>query len=215
MGNKVTYKNYLILGTILLILVSGCDRPKLTGMDFENIDTSQDPLQITLPSTEPFIMKVKNGLFTLTPMAEYKVSGMVVGRKTYSEGWEAKLSPIDLAIVWGNLAEPGYDRSVHYSQSHRWYFYRFKEGSPLNNAYIISHSSNHHLIPANENIRRALKMIAKKDKIVLEGFLVNVKGTYKGQSVFWNTSLSRMDKGQGACELFYVMKARIETKVYE
>jgi hypothetical protein len=215
MENKVTYKNYLILGTILLILVSGCDRPKLTGMDFEKIDTSQDPLQIALPSTEPIIMKVKNGLFTLTPIAEYKVSGMVVGRRTYSEGWEAKLSPIDLAIAWGNLVEPEVDGSVHYSQSHRWYFFRFKEGSPLNNAYIIAHSSNHHMIPANENIRRALETITKKDKIFLEGLLVNVKGTYEGQTVFWNTSLSRMDTGQGACELFYVMKARIETKVYE
>jgi len=50
---------------------------------------------------------------------------------------------------------------------------------------------------------------------VLEGFLVNLKGVYKEQSVVWNTSLSRTDAGSGSCELFYISKVRIGSKVYE
>jgi len=63
--------------------------------------------------------------------------------------------------------------------------------------------------------RRAIKTIKKKDRIVLKGFLINLKGTPKGQAVAWNTSLSRTDTGIGSCELFYVAYVRIETKLYE
>ncbi len=57
--------------------------------------------------------------------------------------------------------------------------------------------------------------LKEQDRVVLEGVLVNIKGTYKGQPVTWNTSLSRTDTGSASCELFYVSKARIDTKVYE
>ena len=71
------------------------------------------------------------------------------------------------------------------------------------------------MIPANENVRRAVKMIKEKDEVFLEGFLVSLKGTYKGETVTWNSSLSRTDTGDGSCELFYVSKVRIDTMVYE
>jgi nitrogenase subunit NifH len=85
----------------------------------------------------------------------------------------------------------------------------------VDHSYIISHSSNNHVIPANENIYQAIKTIREKDRVVLKGLLVNLKGTYKGQTVTWNTSLSRTDIGNDSCELFYVSEVRIETKVYE
>ncbi len=198
-----------------LCLLYGCDRPKMTGLDTDEIDTSRDPIQTSHKSDEPIIKEIKNGHFTITPVAEYKISGMVVGKETYSSGWEGEISPVDLAIVWGKLAEPDYDRYVTYNQRNRWYFYQYKPGSPFDNSFVISHSGNNHIIPANENIHDAVKTIGKKDKVVLEGFLVNVKGTYKGHPVTWNTSLSRKDTGNGSCELFYVSKVRIDTKVYE
>ena len=205
----------LVLTILFLCLSYGCDRPKMTGLETDEIDTSRDPIQASHKSDEPFTKEIKNGHFTITPVAEYRISGMVVGKETYSSGWGGEISPVDLAIVWGKLAEPGSNRYVTYTQSNRWYFYQYKPGSPFDNSYIISHSSNNHIIPANENIRKAIKTIIKKDKVVLEGFLVNIKGTYKGQPVTWNTSLSRTDTGYAACELFYISKVRIGTKVYE
>jgi len=161
------------------------------------------------------IIEIKNGQFTLTPLAEYKLSGMVVGKETYSSGWDGEVSPIDLAIVWGKLAESESKKYISYSQSSRWYFYKYKPGCPFDNSYVISHSGNHHIIPANENVHSSIKTIKEKERVVLEGFLVNLKGTYKGQTVTWNTSLSRTDTGNGSCELFYVSKVRIDTRVYE
>jgi hypothetical protein len=198
-----------------LCLLSGCDRPKITGLESDQIDTSQDPTQKPCRSDESFTREVKNGYLTITPVAEYKISGVVVGKETYSSDWDGKISPVDLAIAWGKLAEPESERYISYSQRNRWYFYNYKSGSPFDNSYIISHSGNHHIIPASENVRRAIKTVREKEKVLLEGFLVNIKGTYKGQPVTWNTSLSRRDTGNGSCELFYVSKVRIGTKVYE
>jgi hypothetical protein len=207
--------SWFILIIFFLCFLSGCDRPKMTGLDTDEIDTSRDPIQTSYKSDEPIIREIKNGHFTITPVAEYKISGVVVSKETYSSEWEGKISPVDLAVVWGKLAEPEYDRYITYSQSNRWYFYKYKQESPFDNSYIISHSANNHIIPANENIHEAVKTIGRKDKVVLEGFLVDIKGNYKGQTVIWNTSLSRTDTGNGSCELFYVSKVRIDTKVYE
>lgn len=207
--------SWFILTILFLCFLSACERPKMTGVDSDEIDTSQDPIQTSYRSDEPIMREIKDGHFTITPVAKYKISGVVVSKETYSSEWEGKISPVDLAIVWGKLAEPESDRYITYSQGNRWYFYQYKAGSPFDNAYIISHSGNHHIIPANENIHGAVKTIGEKDTVVLEGFLVNLKGTYKRQTVTWNTSLSRKDTGHGSCELFYVSKVRIDTKVYE
>jgi hypothetical protein len=207
--------SWFILIILFLCFLFGCNRPKLTGVESDEIDISQDPIQASYKPDEPIIKIIKNVHFTITPVAEYKISGMVVGKETYSSGWDGEISPVDLAIVWGKLATSEYDQYITYSQSNRWYFYQYKPGSPFDNSFVISHSANNHIIPANENIHEAVKTIGEKDIVVLEGVLVNIKGTYKGQPVTWNTSLSRKDTGNGSCELFYVSKVRIDTKVYE
>jgi len=206
---------FSLILTFLLLFFLGCEKPHVTGVESEGIDTSQDPVQSSLSFHEPIIKEMKGGRFTFTPLAEYKLTGMVVSKESYSSGWESMISPYDLAIVWGKLAEPRYDRYLSYSQRNRWYFYTYKKGCPLDESYIVSHSSNNHIIPDNENIRRALKTIKRKDKVILEGFLGNVKGVYKGQGFYWNTSLARNDTGNGSCELIYVYKIRINENLYE
>ena len=210
-------KSFLLSLLVLLAVCLGpaCERPELTGVDFEKIDTSRDPEQIPVTSEEPVVITVKKGSFKMTPKAAYKLSGLVVSRESYSDGWESTVSPLDLAIVWGKLAEPDYDKYFSYRQGSRWYFYKTKTGGPFDTTYVTTHSGNNHIIPANENVSKAVRSIRKEDRVVLEGFLVNLKGTYKGKEVLWNTSLSRADTGNGSCEVFYVTKARIESKVYE
>ena len=208
-------KNHLIFLVILLFLLSGCDKPTLTGVESDEIDTSQYPIQTSYKPDEPMIREIKNGQLSIIPVAGYQISGVVVSKEFYSNDWESKISPMDLTIVWGKLAEPDFDRYITYSQRNRWYFYTYKSGSPFDNSFVVSHSGNNHIIPADENINEAIKTIKEKDKVVLVGFLVNLKGTYKGQTVTWNTSLTRTDTGNGSCELFYVSKVRIDTKVYE
>jgi hypothetical protein len=205
----------LFLILFLYLVISGCNRPQATGVEFDEIDTSQNPLQIFVPSQEPILINVKKIELKITPVAVYKIAALVVGTESYSYGWNAKISPIDLALAWGNLADPESQKYVSYSQDNRWVSFNIKKNSPFDVAYVTSHASNHHIIPATQNIWYAVKTIKKKKKVLLEGFLVNITGSYDGKTVWWNTSLSRTDTGNGACEILYVTKARIGNKVYE
>ena len=213
----IVMKSALLFGLMLLAicLLPACDKPRLTGVDPEKIDTSVDPEQIPVTSEDSMVITVKNGSFGLTPKAEYTLSGMVVGRESYSDGWESTVSPVDLAIVWGKLAEPHHDKYVSYRQDGRWYFFKMRANSPFDTTYVTTHSGNNHIIPANQNVSKAVRSIRREDLVVLKGFLVNLKGIYKGKHVFWNTSLSRSDTGSGSCELLYVTRVRIDSRVYE
>jgi hypothetical protein len=207
--------NICLVLILSVLFVSGCDGLEPTSIEYEDIDTSREPLQTPYDANETFTPGIKDGLFTIKPVARYRASVMVAGRESYSYGWTAKVAPIDLAIVWGKLAEPDYDKYITYSQSNRWYFFEYKPESPFDSSYIIKHSANNHIIPATENVHKAVKSIKEKQKIILEGFLVNVTGTYEGQKVWWNSSLSRNDTGEASCELFYVNKVRIGNNVYQ
>lgn len=205
----------LFLVLFLCFLVAGCNRPRATGTESDKIDTSEDPVQVSIISEEPIVIQLKKGEFKLTPVAEYRIAALVVGTETYSYGWNARISPVDLALAWGKLAEPESRKYVTYSMGGRWVSFRLKEGCPLNLAYVTSHASNNHIIPSSRNLWRAVKTIKEKEKVVLEGFLVRMSGTYDGKTVWWNTSLSRTDSGDGSCELIYLTKARIGNRVYE
>jgi len=205
-----------LLIVLLYFILSGCGgRPRATGIESDEIDTSRDPLQTSISSQDPILIRTKSGEFVLTPAAEYRIAGLVVGKEHYSHGWNGKISPVDLALAWGKLAERDARKYVSYNVSNRWVSFKLKEGSPFDVAYVNSHASNNHIIPSTRNIRYAIEMIKEKQKVVLEGFLVNVSGTYDGKKVWWNTSSSRIDSGDGSCELLYVTKARIGYKVYE
>lgn len=199
---------------LLLVLVCGCSGPVPTATETGTIDTSLEPVQESCRSAE-FSLETKDGHFVVRCAAEYKASVMLVSRESYFSGWNSNLSPVDLAVVWGKLAEPEFDRHITYRQSDRWYFYEYDAQSPAAHSYIVSHSSNNHIIPATDNVLKAIRSIRKKEAVTLEGLLVNISGTHEGQRVWWNSSLSRSDTGAGSCELFYVSKVRIGENVYQ
>lgn len=211
--NKV--RPLLILCLALCFFLLSCNNPTPTDLDFDEIDVSGDPVQVDFEG-DTLERKLDRGYIKITPVARYEISAVVASKKYYSFGWSSLISPVDLALVWGKLAEQEYDRCMSYSQDNRWYYYRYKEGPlDLNNRFIINHSANLHILPANENVLLAVKSLKKKQKVFMEGYLVNVKGVYAGNEVWWHTSLRRSDTGQGSCEVFYVERVKIGSKIYD
>ncbi len=204
---------FLVL--IFVLAENGCKSPQPTGEDFTEIDISENPQQEVYTPEQPIKRETRHCEFTIKPVATYKVSAMVVCKKYYSGQWQAEISPVDLVLVWGKLAEPDYDKYIKYWQTYRWYFFEYKSGSPFDNSFVYAHSANNHIIPATENISLALRTIKKKEEVMMEGYLVKLTGKYKGGDVWWNSSLSRTDCGDGACELFYVKKVKIGSNIYE
>jgi hypothetical protein len=58
-----------------------------------------------------------------------------------------------------------------------------------------------HMIPADENVGRALAAVRPGQMVRLQGWLVEAR---RGDGWTWRSSLTREDSGHGACEVVYV-----------
>ncbi len=140
----------------------------------------------------------------------YDIKALVVSTHNYyGLGLGDKLAPKDLALAWGPVAEYNDRIDFHWAQSGRWYRWHtssYEEILPVGGEAGVSlHSANNHLIPADNTIRRKIKKVRKGDYIRIKGHLANVYGSNsKGDSFQWNSSTTREDTGDGACELIYV-----------
>jgi hypothetical protein len=72
---------------------------------------------------------------------------------------------------------------------------------PFSMGDVLAHSSNMHILPANEQIEKNVRAFRVGELIELGGYLVGVQEN--GQWI-WVSSLSRTDTGDGACEIFWV-----------
>jgi len=182
------------------------------------IDVTQDPVQTATLAyfNAPLEIKINNKLHKLYPQADYKISGMVVGKNDFffmDDG--SDISPLDIGLAWGKMADAQYDKYMTYRSANRFLNWNYTKEFPFSYDYLNSHVSNNHIIPSSNNILKVLKSVKLKENIYLEGYLVNLRIDNKDSAFIWNTSLSRNDKEAGACELFYVKKVRVGKNFYE
>jgi len=158
-----------------------------------------EPLQTGVP---PAMAPFRHKQFTVTPLAGFSIEARVLGREDYRFDTESAFSPTDLALGWRGMAEPQNYRRLNISQSGRWYRYQWgAEGPPLPPAEIVRTSANMHLVPADENVARALSRVRPDQTVRIQGWLVEA---HRDDGWRWRSSLTREDSGAGACELIYV-----------
>jgi len=145
--------------------------------------------------------------YLLRPRARFEIRARVLSREDYRWDQGADLAPTDLALGWGAMSDQSVLEHIEISQGARWYYTRYEYPSPLADSEIIRQSGNMHMVPADELVRRQLKKIRRGHVIEARGYLVDAEHE---NGFRWNTSLSRLDSGNGACELFYVERLLIE-----
>lgn len=163
------------------------------------IGAAPTPVQLAAPAAMP---PFQLGNHRTTPRAGFAVEATVLGVEHYRFGREAAVSPLDLALGWGPMADPAVYGALDISQSGRWYHYRWgPDGPPLPLETIITSSSNMHMIPATPAVAERLADLETGRRVRLTGWLVDIE-TPEGYR--WSTSLRRDDSGDGACEIVYV-----------
>jgi hypothetical protein len=172
----------------------------------QSLITLADPVQTAVvPAQIPPIVWEKAGyVWEITPRAIYRVNGRILGHKAYHMDWQSPAVPLDLALGWGEMADPAVDEWISWRQANRWYYYRWSHEAPFTGAYIGQHSANIHIIPATENLLQIMLRLDTNDVILLEGKLVDLAATGGAKRWINATSLSRTDTGNGACEIMYV-----------
>jgi hypothetical protein len=164
------------------------------GFDAPLPGLQQGPLQQALDDSVP-AFRFRN--YSITPLASFQASARVLGAEHYRLGREAELSPVDLALGWGPMAEDNVLNALELRQSGRFFLWH-AEYLPISRRDIETHSANMHMIPASPEIDRQLRRLRAGDIIRFRGYLVRVEATDGWQ---WRSSLSREDTGAGACEL--------------
>lgn len=141
---------------------------------------------------------------SFVPLAKFEIAARVLASETYSLGWSAEISSIDLALGWGPLSDQAIVDQLDITQSNRWYYYRWNR--PVNETHLFpvwAYSSNMHMIPANAELNKQLHALRVGHLIEIQGFLVSVRGP-RGET--WVSSVKRTDSGDGACEIVWVDK---------
>ena len=200
-----TMEKFILL---LIIIVVGATVSGVLNRTPSYPDLIPEPIQRPLSTPETIAYEGKSGPVTLTLLAQYDITAVVKGRKNYSSDPSAVVSPMDLALAWGNLNQRHIDEAIDYSQSGRWYYYRLSSAAPVSLYDVQIQSANTHLIPKDDAVLKAMKQIAKNDLVRLEGYLVSV--TFDPQRPQWTSSLTRMDSGNRACEILYVTSVEIQ-----
>jgi hypothetical protein len=139
--------------------------------------------------------------YTIRPVAEFRIEALVLSTKHYFWRSDSKLSEVDLALGWGPMSNDAVLSELRIWQSGRWYYYRWQDQPPISPGDIRRHSTNLHTVPANEDVRRQLRNIRAGQVVSLEGELINIS---RADGWHWNSSTSRTDSGNGACELMWV-----------
>lgn len=166
-----------------------------------DIVIEQAPQQSAISSIAPIL--INN--YVIQPVADFSLEARVLAREDYHFGREADLSPTDLVLGWGNMADPYVVKQINIRQSGRWYFWQV-DSFPIPRRQIETQSANMHFIPANDEVARMLKQIRPGQLISLQGYLVNVNADDGWR---WRSSLTREDTGANACELIYVKQLNI------
>lgn len=162
--------------------------------------------QRLVPAVDP-IQKPLRGVpslrvetYVVTPLATFQVAGRVLGARHYRFDREADLSPVDLAMGWGPMADPAVLRTIDISQGGRFYYWH-TNALPIPAEAISRHSANMHLVPASPAVATRLAAITQGQKVRFKGYLLQVQAD---DGWHWRSSTTRDDTGAGACELVLV-----------
>lgn len=103
--------------------------------------------------------------YTITEVAKFQIKAKVLAKEKYYIDRGSDLSPIDLALGWGNMSDEGVLEKIEISQSGRFYQWRVKS-FPIPRREIKTHSANMHLIPANDSVKSNISRIGSSSNRV-------------------------------------------------
>lgn len=178
------------------------------------ISLDADPVQEPLEAGEPLVVERSGTRYLVHKQFSYEVQGEVLSASTYDVTWTNDFADVDVALLWGPKREAIKER-FKFFQMGRWLFWRTEsEVSPEDRAELTRVISNNHLIPAegSQHLGWAFRRLGKGDEVRLKGSLVRItspEGTLYAQS-----STSRDDTGDGACEVVWVDELQVNGRVY-
>lgn len=172
-----------------------------------------EPLQ--QPTTDPpFQTSVGGVTYTVKPIADYEIWGLVVSTHDTSTWWnwihEATndhLNVVDLCLVFAeNVTKGGYV-GIDYS-SGQFVCYVQTRSREKWERFSMRALSNNHLLADRPSIVSKLRNVNIGDQVRIRGWLAEYAHN-QGMAFTRGTSVTRDDTGNGACETIYVREVEL------
>jgi hypothetical protein len=146
---------------------------------------------------------------TFIARARYDIRARILRKEIYRLDGGASIARVDLAVGWGPLSDTKVIDQLEFSQMGRFFYWRPKNGTgfPIAQEMLVTHAAQMHLIPATKDVEDRLRKLRPGQIVTIGGYLVDVRGT---GGFVWNTSLTRRDTGDGACEIVWVETVQVD-----
>lgn len=181
---------------MLLALLAGCRPTWPAGLHLS--PPVQEPLASDAP--RPFMHKGH----VVQPRALYSIEALVLSTMRYRVDDNAEVSPLDFALGWGPMADKSVLDELRVRQNDRYFFWSSSGPLPVPREDIEESAANTHLAWGDEAVGDVLDDVDEGDVVRLGGLLVDV--TFEDGHEM-KTSLTRADRGGGACEVMWVEEA--------
>ena len=162
----------------------------------------------------PFQTTVRGVTYTVKPVAEYEIWGLVVSNHDTSTWWNwihkasnDNLNVVDLCVVFAeNVASGGY-AGLDYS-SGQFVCYVQTSSSEQWQRFSMRALANNHLLADRPSIVAKLRDVRVGDQVRIRGWLSEYAHNH-GFAFTRGTSLTRDDTGNGACETIFVQDVEV------
>ncbi len=168
----------------------------------------QDPVQTEEGLPGPFEVERKGFTYTVTPLFNYELWGLVVSYHHSSsfidishKEWNDYLNTKDLCVLWGRNVETGVYKRMTFRNRDFTCYYRYPDRAAFE-LFTENALSNNHILPADAQVAEAVRRARTGDQVRFKGWLVSYG--LKGAPYTRGSSTVRTDRGNGACEVVYV-----------
>jgi hypothetical protein len=141
----------------------------------------------------------------VTPLATYDITARVLHLERYRWDSVSDLAPLDLSAGWGVMSDEALVSRATFSNMQRYLSWRVT-GDDFPLGLAEQSIANMHLLPATDAVRDLLLDLRLGQIVRLQGYLVEV---LRPQGNPWTSSLTRLDTGNGACEIMWVERVTV------
>lgn len=207
-GKRHRFIQWCLLANLVLLAVALWQRNNLPPPNQLSPLLLNEPVQTAIHQA-PFTTTKGGITYTVSPLFEYELVGLVVSKHDTHTWWDYahrewndELNVADLCVVWGNNVRNGSYQEVHFSSGQ--FTCNFSTTSDeVFAAFDQTAISNNHLLTDDPYIAKTLAKVQVGDQIMFHGRLAEYAHNH-GFAFHRGTSTVRTDTGNGACETVFL-----------
>ena len=176
-------------------------------------DLRREPVQEPTQAAS-FETKVGGVTYSVKPLADYEIWGLVVSNHDSDAWWDwihsasnDHLNVVDLCVVFAENVQRGSYVGLNYS-SGQFVCYVETSSSERWRRFSMRALSNNHLLSDRRSIVSKLRDVQVGDQVRVRGWLAEYAHN-QGFAFRRGSSVTRDDTGNGACETIYVVDVEV------